>query len=95
MLLVPSPDVLAARLQDEVVLLHTGDKRYFRLNGTGAAIWKFFEEGLDRDAALSRLAAEYDVNDRDAAAAYDELSSELQRAGLLLAAPVGESAGDA
>ncbi|MDB4915162.1 MAG: hypothetical protein JWM95_2806 [Gemmatimonadetes bacterium] len=39
----PTAAVLVSHLRDEAVLLHLGTKSYFRLNATGAFIWKMLE----------------------------------------------------
>ncbi len=45
----PSPDVLAAHLDDETIVLHLGTKQYFHLNATGQRIWKLLEESVSDD----------------------------------------------
>lgn len=74
-----SPNVLAAGLAEETVLLHLGSKRYFRLNATGAVLWKGLEQGLDRAALVERLTSEFDVDTQAAAAETDRLLAELTR----------------
>ncbi|HEX7049911.1 MAG TPA: PqqD family protein [Longimicrobiales bacterium] len=80
----PIPDdVLVAHLDGEAVLLHMDSKRYFRLNETGQRIWQHLEHGLDRDAIVSALVEEYDVDPATAAAALDGLIEELERHALV------------
>ena len=74
---VVSSNVLAAGLAEETVLLHLGTKRYFRLNATGAVLWKGLEQGLDREALVERLTQEFDVDTVIAATEIDRLIAEL------------------
>lgn len=62
----PSGDVVVAHLDEESVLLHVGTRRYFRLNGTAAAIWRGIEAGADEAALVDSLVARFEV-DRDEA----------------------------
>jgi len=74
---VVSPNVLAAGLAEETVLLHLGSKRYFRLNATGAVVWKGLEQGLERNALVERLTSEFDVAPTEAASEVERLLAEL------------------
>ncbi len=76
-------DVLVAHLDGEAVLLHMDTKRYFRLNETGQHIWRLLERGLDRDAVVAALVAEYEVDAATAGAALDRLVDDLRRHALL------------
>ena len=74
---------MAAHLEEEAVLLDMASKRYFRLNATGAAIWKGLEEGLDRETLVARLLAEFEVSAADAAAAVDAIVEQFRAKGLV------------
>lgn len=76
-------EVLSAHLQDEAVLLHTGSKRYFRLNVTGAAIWKGLEEGLGPAELLDRLCERFEVEREAAERSLDDHLTRLCEAELL------------
>jgi len=78
-----SPDVLAAHLEGEAVLLHLGTKQYYRLNETGAAIWKALERGLDEPAIVAELTREFDVAAETAAEEVRRTVAELGERGLL------------
>lgn len=69
-----SKDVVAAHLEGEAVLLHLGTKQYFRLNETGAAIWKSLEQGYDVATIVTSLVDEFEV---DAATADAEVRRVL------------------
>lgn len=80
------PDtVLAAHLEGEAVLLDMDSKHYFRLNGTGAFIWKALERGSPRAAIVEKLTATFDVSSGDAAMELDRLLAELAESGLIAA----------
>lgn len=76
---VVSPNVLAAGLAEETVLLHLGSKRYFRLNATGAVLWKGLEQGLDHAALVGRLTSEFDVDPSVATNEMNRLLAELTK----------------
>ena len=66
----PSSEVLASHLDEETVLLHLGSKRYYRLNATGAAIWRLLEQQPAGPAAISdRLTEEFEVSSEEAESA--------------------------
>jgi hypothetical protein len=81
-----SPEVLAAHLEGEAVLLHMESKDYFRLNDTAAWVWRGLERGLDRDALIASLLERYEVSAEEAAAQLDGLLADLSQRGLITAA---------
>ena len=78
-----SPDVLTAHLEGEAVLLHLETKQYYRLNETGAAIWKALERGLDPPGIVAALTGEFDVTADVARAEVARVVTELLERGLL------------
>lgn len=79
----PSPDVLAAHLQDETVLLHMGSKRYFHLNDSGQRIWQLLESGVQPSALAARIHEEFEIDTETARAGVAALLESLQALGLL------------
>jgi len=73
-----SKDVLTAHLQGEAVLLHLDTKQYYRLNETGAAIWRCLEEGVGLADIASRLVTEFDVELATAEAEVQRVLGELR-----------------
>jgi hypothetical protein len=73
----PSARVLVSHLEDEAVLLHLGTKSYYRLNGTGAHIWKLLEAGSSVDDIVQSLIVTFDVEQLQAQAAVTALIDEL------------------
>jgi hypothetical protein len=76
-------DVLTAHLSGEAVLLHLGTKRYYRLNETGAAIWRELEAHAGRDRIVSALCDRFEVPRQDAEASVQALLAALAAQGLL------------
>jgi hypothetical protein len=77
-------EVLTAHLQDEAVLLHLGSKRYFRLNATGARIWRGLERGYTTDELLAHICEDFEVEAEEAADAIEEQLSRLCELGLVV-----------
>jgi len=78
-----SNDVLTAHLEGEAVLLHLKTKRYFRLNETGAAIWKGLEERLSPDDIVAILVKDFEVDAATARAEVERVLGELRERDLL------------
>lgn len=76
-------NVYAAQLAGEAVILHLDTKRYYRLNATGAEVWKGIEAGEDREALARRLVREFTVEHVTAAAEVDRLLDRLHEARLV------------
>lgn len=76
-------DVYAAHLAGEAVILHLETKRYYRLNATGAEVWRGLEAGEDRDGIVERLVREFAVDPPTAGAEVDRLVDRLRAARLL------------
>jgi PqqD family protein of HPr-rel-A system len=75
--LQPDPDVVSRRLGDELVLVHLGTNRIFRLNNTAARLWELIGDGIDTDAGLhDALRAEFDVGEEEL---RDEIAGTLER----------------
>jgi hypothetical protein len=75
-----SPDAACAPVDDGAVLLNMRTKRYYSLNETGAAVWRFLEDDMDVEGVVARLVELYDVGEAEAgrtvAILLDELSGE-------------------
>jgi len=82
---VPAPNVLAAHLGDECVLLDLDTKHYFRLNETAAVIWRALEHSPRVEAVLRALVEEFEVDEDEARLALEQLLEDLRRKGLVRA----------
>ena len=76
-------DVLTAQLQGEAVLLDLQTKRYYRLNATGAMIWKGVQDLLDSHAIVDALVREFEVDRATAQAETERTLDDLRAQGLI------------
>ncbi|MDB4883137.1 MAG: hypothetical protein JWL95_1903 [Gemmatimonadetes bacterium] len=77
------PEVLAAHLGDEAVLLDLTGKRYYRLNETAAVVFRALEAGEGRTGAIRQLLAAFEVEEAEATSAVDALLADLAARGLV------------
>jgi hypothetical protein len=72
-----SPDALATRVGDELVVVHTGSDQIFALNRTGARVWELLCGDADRGEIEARLAAEFDVSPAELTAGVGDVIASL------------------
>ena len=65
------------------VLLNLTTKNYYTLNETAAFIWARLETGLDAESITADLASEYEISTTNARDSVWELTSELEKEGLV------------
>jgi hypothetical protein len=58
-----SPDVIAQRLGDSIILVHMQTDKIFELNRTGARLWELLTSGCSQNAARQQMLDEYVVDD--------------------------------
>jgi Coenzyme PQQ synthesis protein D (PqqD) len=73
----PDPNVLAKRVDDEIVLVHLETNRTYELNRTAASLWDLLDTGLTPAELEQRLALEFDVGPEQLAHEVDELLRQL------------------
>jgi hypothetical protein len=78
-----SPDVVARRLEDEVVLVHLGTNRIYSLNATGSRFWELLEQGLGYEVIVRRMLDEFAVDEPTLEAEIASITAELRREGLI------------
>lgn len=61
MRLRPSPDVVAQRMGDRMVLVHLVTNRIYDLNVTAARLWDLLSAGHSLEEAQAQLLREYEV----------------------------------
>jgi hypothetical protein len=83
----PSPSVVAAALDDEMVLLNVETGTYFGLDEVGALIWGLITEELDDEAIVTRITSDYDVDDMQARSDLHAFVDQLTAKGLLQEVP--------
>ena len=74
--LLPNPDVISARLGEEIVLFHLRTDRFYELNGTAARFWELLSTRCDSAQINRQLLEEFEVDP-------DQLADEVK--GLLMA----------
>jgi hypothetical protein len=79
-----NPEVVARRLQEEVVLVHLRTNRIYTLNATAARFWELLGDGFDRDAIKRAMLEEFDVNGTDLDEEIERVVAELSVQGLVV-----------
>jgi Coenzyme PQQ synthesis protein D (PqqD) len=82
-----TPDALATRVGDEIVVVHLKTDRIYVLNPTGARIWELLSAGCDRGEITERLIGEFEVSEDDVAGQLEELLASLTSEALIECAP--------
>jgi Coenzyme PQQ synthesis protein D (PqqD) len=57
----PNPEVVAKRLDDELVVVHLGTNLIYNLNRSAARLWELLESGLGLEEVKEQLIEEFDV----------------------------------
>jgi hypothetical protein len=73
----PNPDVVAQRVEDEVVLINLQTNEIYTLNTTAARAWELITDGLDRKEVEAGLAEEFSVDESEVGDELDGLLGEL------------------
>jgi hypothetical protein len=79
----PDPDVVARRVDDEVVLVHLTRNEIYALNRTGARFWELLADGRTQSEAIAQLRQEFDVGEHQAEAEVAQLLGALEQQGLI------------
>ena len=79
-----SPDALATRVGDEVVVVDLKTDKIYSLNRTAARIWELMCADCDRAEVERRMLEEFDVTPGQLAQAIDELVTSMTKDGLLV-----------
>jgi hypothetical protein len=78
-----NPDVVARRMDDEVVLVHLRSNHIYTLNATAARFWELLGEGLQRDAIKRAMQEEFEVEEEQLDAEIEALVADLSGQGLV------------
>jgi hypothetical protein len=57
-----NPEVLAQRVENDLVLVHLDTNQIYNLNDSAARLWELLEAGLDLDQAKQQLTQEFEVS---------------------------------
>lgn len=59
--ILPNPEVVAKRLDEELVIIHLGTDQIYSLNSSAARFWELLESGLGVLEAKNQLVEEFAV----------------------------------
>ena len=60
--ILPNPEVVAKRLDEELVVIHLGTDQVYSLNSSAARFWELLESGLGVLEAKKQLVEEFAVS---------------------------------
>ncbi len=75
---INSPSVVQDTIDGEVVIVNLKSGSYYSLDGVGADIWSFLEQGNTVDQIVERMARKYDGSRSDIQKGVHTLVTELQ-----------------
>lgn len=81
--LVLDPDVVAERLGDEMVIVHTRTNRIYELNRTATRVWELLADGAGRWEIEQALLREFEVAPEALAREFEALLASLRAEGLV------------
>ena len=70
-------------IDDEVVALDVETATYLSANASGLLLWRSLSDGATREELVSRLVAEFEIDEERAGADVDAFIGELSQRGLL------------
>ena len=72
-----SPDTVANRMGDQIVLVHVGTDRIFELNQSAARVWDLLTSGHTRNEIQKILLEESNISESVASQQVEELLDSL------------------
>lgn len=78
-----NPDVLFQRLENDAVLLHMKNDRFYNLNRTGTRLWELLSEGQDLVHIQEQMLKEFDVEPAALQKEIKDLIVSLQKEDLV------------
>ena len=79
----PDPEVVARRVDDEIVLMHLGTSHIFALNPTGARFWELLKSGSNLEEIEGALQTEFEVSRDELRHSVANLIANLEAADLV------------
>ena len=79
-----NPDIIAAEVREETILLNPETWVYVHFNETAARIWQCLDEPRSLDALVDTLVAEYQVEPADCMRAIEEFVADLSASDVLI-----------
>ena len=78
-----NPNVVAQRVEDQVVLVNLDTNRIFALNSTGARFWELLVQGRTAAEIHAELSEEYPVDGTELQREMERLLDELKAEALV------------
>ena len=78
-----TPDTLATRVGDEIVLVHLKTDRIYVLNRTGARLWELLTADCDRTEIELQMLAEFEATATELRAQIDAMLASLMADSLI------------
>jgi hypothetical protein len=79
----PSPDVVAQRVGDTLVVVHLKTNRIYSLNHTAARVWELLDRGLTRAGIRDEILKDFRVDETELESEIDSLIASLTTETLL------------
>lgn len=80
----PDPDVLARRIDDNLVLVHLRTDRIYEMNATAARVWELIGAGCDAGQIRTALLRDFDVRATALEAELKDVLASLETEGLVV-----------
>ena len=80
-----NPNVVAQRVDDQIVLVNLETNRIFALNSTGARLWELLSDGRSAGEIHAELSKEYAVDEAGLKEEIERLLGELNAESLVAA----------
>jgi hypothetical protein len=87
---VSGPHVVHDEIDGEVVVINFATGSYYSLTATAVPIWALLRSGATAEEAVAVIEAGFATDGHDVAAAVQAFLTELEREGLIAAAPTGD-----
>jgi len=81
---VNTPKVVHETIDGEVVIIHLDTGCYYSLDGVGAVIWSWLDQGASIGEAADRLGQSYPSRQAEAGNTVSRLAAELQAEALIV-----------
>jgi hypothetical protein len=87
------PEIIAADLVDESVLLDMRSKRYFRLNRTASMIWRAIGASASTEELLDAICERFEIERAAARVELETTCDDLLERGLIQRSPATSGSG--
>lgn len=85
-LVIRSPDLIAAGIDDDLVMMSVEQGQYYGITGVGSHVWELLADPISIERIIQSICHEYDIDEATCSADLIAFIEELMRMGLVLAA---------